>query len=359
MIPEKFWVLLARKKSGEATATELEELRRMLRSNTLNGYTSDVIDSLWEARMNAVPERVPEERQWERIVSRTKAGSGSAPLAWITRYGWQVAAGFLLVCSLAVVRFFYKQDKPRELTNTALRNLNHVATRPGSKSKVELPDGTQVWLNGESRITYANGDFGKSNREVVLVGEAFFDVVKNEQIPFIIHTGPVNITVKGTAFNVKAYPTERTIETSLVRGLVEITTTGDPDRKIMLKPNEKIIIPVQRDSKHASVRTTDSTGDELYSITKIASSSSGPSEIAWIRNQLVFDDEPFESIAPKMESWYHIVIHFTDESLKKRRFSGVIEKETIRETLEAMQLSNHFSYTIKGNELWVGKNNPN
>jgi len=359
MIPEQFWVLLARKKSGEATATELEELRRMLRSNTLNGYTSDVIDSLWEARMNTVPERVPDERQWERIASRTKAGGGSASLAWITRYGWQVAAGFLLVCSLAVVRFFYKQDKPPELTNTALGNLNQVATRPGSKSKVELPDGTQVWLNGESRITYSNGDFGKSNREVVLAGEAFFDVVKNEQIPFIIHTGPVNITVKGTAFNVKAYPTEGTIETSLVRGLVEITTTGDPDRKIMLKANEKIIIPVQRNLEHASVRTTDSTEGELYSITKMANSSSGPSEIAWIRNQLVFDDEPFESIAPKMESWYHIVIHFTDESLKKRRFSGVIEKETIRETLEAMQLSNHFSYTIKGNELWVGKNNPN
>ncbi|MEP7259456.1 MAG: DUF4974 domain-containing protein, partial [Flavitalea sp.] len=84
------------------------------------------------------------------------------------------------------------------------------------------------------------------------------------------------------------------------------------------------------------------------------SASITPPEISWINNQLIFDDEPFGSIAPRMESWFHITIHFNDEDLKKKRFSGVIEKETIKETLEAMQLSFHFKYQINGKELWVG-----
>jgi len=212
-------------------------------------------------------------------------------------------------------------------------------------------------LCGSSTLTYGGSSFGKGNREVTLSGEAFFDVTKNELIPFIIHTGNINITVKGTAFNVKAYPEEKTIETSLVRGLIEITTRQDPERRIMLKPNEKIIIPViQSKIDSRGMEPSDSTETALYSIKKWKSTADAAApEIAWINNQLIFDDEPFSSIAPKMESWFHIRIRFLDERLKKKRFSGVIEKESVREMLEAMQLSGKFSYEIRENELILGK----
>src|SRR5690606_2571328 len=128
--------------------------------------------------------------------------------------------------------------------------------------------------------------------QVTLTGEAFFDVVKNEKNPFVIHTGTVMITVKGTAFNVKAYPGEKTVETALVRGLVEISTAQDPDRKILLKPNEKIIIPVrQPESVSAAPDEQDSARASLYSITRLHAVNEEPAEIAWIKTQLVFDDE--------------------------------------------------------------------
>ncbi len=113
-------------------------------------------------------------------------------------------------------------------------------------------------------------------------------MIKNEKLPFIIHIGAVNITVKGTAFNVKAYPSQKTIETSLVRGLIEITTQQDPDRKIVLKPNEKIIIPVENvKSKQKGIYQDSSLSQSLYSILKLNSDPSEEiAETAWIRPRI-------------------------------------------------------------------------
>lgn len=351
MKPDRLWILMAKKKSGEATKEELEELRLLLSDNIASGYTNEIIEKVWQAPLSTIPENKISGMAWEKINGHTGSKTRLRTLT-LTRY--LAAASVLIVVTLAgLIAYDHYSDNNDPVT--ALRNMNHVTTQAGSKSKLELPDGTQVWLNGNSKLTYTNGNFGKENREVVLTGEAFFDVVRNEKVPFIIHTGPINITVKGTAFNVKAYPKEKTIETSLVRGLVEITTDEDPERKILLKPNEKIIIPVGiNKSENQSVSEPDSAAS-LYTITKLQSTTKEPAEIAWINTQLVFDDEPFATLAPKMESWYNIRIYFSDENLKKRRFSGVIEKETLKETLEAMQLSFHFNYQLKGQELWVGK----
>ena len=75
-----------------------------------------------------------------------------------------------------------------------------------------------------------------------------------------------------------------------------------------------------------------------------------------MKPKLEFDNEPFETLGPKMENWFNVKIHFENEAIKKRRFSAVIEKETLTETLDAMRISGHFSYQIKGNELWIREN---
>jgi ferric-dicitrate binding protein FerR (iron transport regulator) len=355
MKPERLWMLMAKKKSGEATREELEELRLLLADNPGSGYSNEIIEKVWQAPLTTIPENRISENTWQKINEQTGTSRGSRLLRMFDLTKSLTAASIIIALSLVGIVAYNHFSEGSDLA-AARKNMNHVTTQPGSKSKLELPDGTQVWLNGDSKLTYTNGSFGKENREVMLTGEAFFDVVKNEKIPFIIHTGPVNITVKGTAFNVKAYPKEKTVETSLVRGLVEITTTDDPERKILLKPNEKIIIPVDRSKTDNAVpHDRDSSEASLYTITKLESSNREPAEIAWINTQLVFDDEPFATLAPKMESWYNIRIYFADENLKNKRFSGVIEHETLNETLEAMQLSFHFDYHLKGKELWVGK----
>jgi ferric-dicitrate binding protein FerR (iron transport regulator) len=332
----------------------------LLSANGGPGYANEIMDKIWESSFRNTPGTALTGNAWQEVEKQINTKSGRIiSLHSISRRKWLVAAS-LLVIVLSAATFFVWNRKTNTVSSVAAqKKINHVITQPGSKSKIELPDGTQVWLNGNSQLSYADGNFGANGREVSLTGEAFFDVVTattktGEKNPFIIHTGSITITVKGTAFNVKAYPHAKTIETSLVRGIIEITTKQDPDRKIVLKPNEKIIIPV--DTPATEHKKENASGTSVYTITSLYKDKSHIiPETVWIQNKLEFDDEPLGELAPKMEEWFNIKIVFQDEDIKTRKFSGVIEKETLKETLQAMQLSYHFGYTIKGNELYITK----
>ncbi|WP_290795965.1 FecR family protein [Flavihumibacter sp. UBA7668] len=351
-IPDRLWILLAKKSAGEASEAELEELGCLLSDNSSSGYTIEVLEKIWQAQLKSFPEPHLNEEVWEKINAVTNTKSSVKPLFTIRKL--LVAASLLVLFSVAGI-LTYQITRKQSAGNKIAKKQYQVSTQSGSKSRLVLPDGTQVWLNGNSELTYSNEQFGKENREVVLTGEAFFDVTKDEIYPFIIHAGPVNITVKGTAFNVKAYPKEKTIETSLVRGLVEVSTDEAPERKILLKPNEKIIIPLGNyvSGSGDSLLENSHQPESLFTITKLQTTVNGPPEIAWTKPQLIFDNEALDLLAPKMESWFNIRIYFKDKEIQSKRFSGVIEKESLKETLEAMQLSGRFNYEIKETDLWI------
>ena len=169
---------------------------------------------------------------WSNISDKINPPKKVFSLSTATR--WIAAAVILIFISTSI--FIYYKTVSKNAASPAINNISEVITKPALKRNFYLPDGTHVWLNGNSKIAYTNNDFGAAKREVVLTGEAFFDVVKNAAVPFVIHAGVVNITVKGTAFNVKAYPGEKNIETTLIRGLIEITTKQEPNKKIYGKP---------------------------------------------------------------------------------------------------------------------------
>lgn len=346
---DRIWILLAKKKAGEATAAELVELDGLMERQELRGHSSEVIDKIWEAPLAANPETRPEARVWEKLEKRI----GQPAVRRISPRVWRLAAAaVLLVIAGSAAVVFGTHKNATQPAPIAAPKPNLYSTLPGSKSKLELPDGTQVWLNGNSKLTVGDGPFGTTSREVFLSGEAFFDVAKNEKVPFLIHTGTIDITVLGTAFNVKAYPGEKNVETALVRGLIAITTHSDPDRKIILKPNEKIIIPT--DAVPAAARGPQPIASSVYAITALRESKSGIlPDTVWMQRKLEFDDEPFSELAPKMEVWFDIRIRFGSEAVRNKRFSGVIEKETLEETLKDMRLSAPFTYTLKGNELLI------
>lgn len=344
MDSERIWVLLARKKAGEASPEELTELQS-LQGNT--GYSNEMIDKIWDAPMHSFPEMKVSEGLWDRLEKQLDPPK----VRRLPQKYWWAAAACLISVGIGWIflsgRMGFKSEQAHAVS------LNTVTTKPASKVKQQLPDGTQVWLNGNSQLTYSTADFGKSKREVTLTGEAFFDVAKNEQIPFIIHVINVNIRVMGTAFNVKAYPSQKSVETSLIRGLIEITTKQDPERKIIVRPNEKIIIP---EEASAGTDADSDSSQALYSIARLQKDKHQTiAETAWMESRLEFDNESFEDIAPKMNSWFSVSIRFADSSIARRRFSAVIEKESLQQTLEAMKLSYPFSYRIKGAEILISK----
>ena len=344
--------MLGKKKSGEATRQELEELQSLLTEYNSTTDADEITNKIWDVPLESFPPVKAGPGVWQYI--EDNISTRAKRKSFVNRIQrWSVAAGILLLVSASI---FYKFVLPA--THSSKEITSQIDTRRGSKLKIRLPDGTMVWLNANSHLDYKASEFANENREVTLVGEAFFDVVKNEKLPFVIHTGAINITVKGTAFNVKAYPDQPTIETVLIRGVIEITTRQAPDRKIILKPNEKIVIPVEQAAViPGKIKPADSLlSQPLYAVLKL--NSKNPERIAetsWINNMLEFNNETFEELLPRLESWFNIKIYLQDDIIKKKRFSGLIERETIHQTLQALTRSYAFRYTIIGNEVFINK----
>ncbi|MDQ6610580.1 MAG: FecR family protein, partial [Bacteroidota bacterium] len=224
-----------------------------------------------------------------------------------------------------------------------------VFTRPGSRTKLILPDGSEVWLNAGSRLTYQQ-PFGDATRSVNLIGEAFFDVVKSNK-PFIIYTGGVQIKVLGTAFNVRSYPNEKKIETSLVRGRVEVTLDKSPEKKYILKPNEKLTLNTDDEivgNNHKKLPPPLAVVSNLRYL-----DSTTIAETSWVENKLVFVDESFDDIAKRMERWYGVTIIFKNDKVKNERLTGVFEKETVWQALEALQLTTSFHFSLRDDTIII------
>jgi ferric-dicitrate binding protein FerR (iron transport regulator) len=267
-----------------------------------------------------------------------------------------MAAASIVV--LALSWFAFRQISPVSRTSVAsTREVNEISTRPGSKTRVELPDGSIVWLNAGSKLTY-NKDFNQQLREVSLTGEGYFDVAKNKEKPFIIHTSTINVKVLGTVFNVKAYPQDKRTETSLIRGSVEVTIRSRPNDKIILSPSEKLIVEngnARREKQKSGIAKPIDISPNIISLNRISVNpvDSTIAETAWVNNRMVFRDEAFEDLVVQMQRWYNINLEIKDESLKNKRLSGTFESETVTQALDALKFSISFKYDQEGNNIFI------
>lgn len=364
MNQERFWSLLSKKMAGEASPEELDELQDLIAQHPDWQYAIQSIQDIWNIRpeldtlkaesafdihlnrMNRQNIGFEDLTETDTIINMSRPRSRR----------WYFAAAAILILALGWVGF-------RQLSGNAapqlakMRQVNEISTRPGSKTRVELPDGSIVWLNAGSKLTY-NKDFNQQLREVSLTGEAFFDVAKNKEKPFIIHTSTINVKVLGTVFNVKAYPQDKKTETSLIRGSVEITIRSRPDDKIILSPSEKLIVENGNarleKQKDGLIKTTE-TSPNIISLNRITVNpiDSTIAETEWVNNRMVFRDEAFEDLVVQMQRWYNINIEIRDESLKNKRLSGTFESETVTQALDALKFSLPFKYDQEGNNIFI------
>ena len=401
---ERFWLLVSLQLSGEATPEELTELQDILHQHPEWALRKEILQNTWRrhppARVDkkeafnrhlqrlsshlATPalryeEAAPTDSPFSHQTPASLTEQTSAEQAYATAehppaipaahpdeipqrhpvpirrlLRWSAAAAILVLAF-----FLYKNLRPaRPLAD------NTVSTRPGSKSKIQLPDGTQVWLNADSRLTY-QGTFTGSVREVQLTGEAYFDVAKDKDHPFIIHTPSVDIRVLGTAFNVRSYSNEKNTETALFQGSVEVTLRNSPDKKIVLRPNEKLIVRngstvvPGTDAGPAAGQgsVADSTDEPLMTLGKVhfqrEGADSSAKETLWTKNQLAFDETSLDVVATQLERWYAVRVQITDERLKEGRYSAVFEDESLEQVMEALKLTGNFHYTIRKKEVII------
>ena len=367
MNEERFWLLISLKLSGEATTSEIAELEELLQKHPEFGMRTEFLDQVW--RSKSVNTNFQQEFAFNRHMQRLSNHLSEPVLQYenetesededkVTERGasvrkivyWISGIAASLLLGLLVIKFLYNEGSaPPAIAK------NSVSTKRGSKSNIQLPDGTQVWLNADSKITY-NEKFQGAIREVHLSGEAFFDVVRDETRPFIIHTNSIDVKVLGTSFNVRSYENEKKTETSLIHGSVEITLRCSPDKKIILKPNEKLI--VQNDEHfftNEKLKTVEKEKQPYLTLGRINYQKKDSSiiETLWVKNKLAFDGEPFEDIALKIERWFDVKVNISGDKIRKTPFTAVFDGENLEQVMEALRITGNFNYDINRKEVNV------
>jgi transmembrane sensor len=232
-----------------------------------------------------------------------------------------------------------------------------ISTRNGSRTHLLLPDSTLVWLNAGSQIKY-DKTYGATRREVYLTGEAFFNVARNAEKPFIIHTDRIDIKVLGTSFNIRSYPADKTTEATLIHGSIEVSMRSRPGARVILKPNQKLIVAGEDSTLHriytGQPGPASHSGSPMIILKPTYEQNTGTMiETSWIDNKLIFQNEEFGTLAKELERWYGVSIRFTDPGQLQWHFTGTFQKETIGQALDALKMTAGFNYTIEGTQISI------
>jgi ferric-dicitrate binding protein FerR (iron transport regulator) len=209
---------------------------------------------------------------------------------------------------------------------------NQLITAPSSKGKFILPDGSSVWLNANSKLSYT-APFQENKRIVALEGEGFFEVVRDKDKLFIVRSGEINIEVLGTSFDVSNYSSDNIIETVLLEGSIKVTSEAFKD-EIILKPNQ--LLSYNKAENKAAIRTAKAG---LY--------------VDWIKERLLFDNDCLADIIISMEGWYNVSIDCPEAFAKNTRLSFTVRGESIDEIMKAMSFIIPIRYSIQRDRVKI------
>jgi len=333
MTDQRFTELLGKQLAGEISPDESIELKSMLAGSASLKKEYERLQTYFDAE-------TVEDENIDQVFGRIKArinvpGEPGLKVNKNKSYGiWlKIAAVVTVVIALALLYnrkaiFFNKTD---ELV------LTQVLTKATEVKTIVLADGSTVKMNSSSRLKYPD-HFTADTRTVYLAGEAFFDVKKDPQHPFIVQTEQLAVRVLGTAFDVKAYPNDNFTETTLIRGKVSISIKNNHAQTFVLKPNDKFIL---HGGKASMSELSHFNGTDRIV------------ETAWTNHELIYKNNSFEEVAKLFERWYDVKIAFKEPELKAVRFTGHVDKETLSEALDVLNLIENFNYVINGKNVYI------
>jgi Fe2+-dicitrate sensor, membrane component len=324
--------LILRFINNECTVEEVQKLIAWRQASYANETTYQELLKTWRIVDSSTPEVVIPNKQkvWNNIQSQIENSEEEFDSS--TTYSRKsiytiasFAASVALIIGIALTFLLvYKAPAPVSLTR--------FETQKGDKSQMILPDGTKVWLNSGSQLTYRS-DYNREVRTVLLSGEAFFDVVKNPDRPFIVKSGGIDVKVLGTAFDVCAYPEDNNIAVSLLRGKVSIESSADQNRLALLYPNEKAVI---------------NKANMLCNVTPCDAST----ESIWLNHKLRFEGTKPDTLFKQLNRWYGV--NFAINKIPKNtRYWLTLKSESLTETLQLINKITPIHYSINGEEVTI------
>ncbi|MBP3192689.1 FecR family protein [Natronogracilivirga saccharolytica] len=280
-----------------------------------------------------------EQAAWDRIVSSTdlkefqnkeKANANARKTSVLFFIRNAAAILFLpLVITTAVLFVRYGDTMESAIVS--------VQTEMGQRSQFMLADSTRVWLNSDSRLTHAAGDY-KGETRLQLEGEAYFESPESRAGNLVVSTSHMDVQVTGTAFNVRAYPDENSIETVLERGGVKLLNSnlnGSAEKLAALSPGQRAVYDKSNDMLEISdINTMEYT--------------------AWRNGVLVFRNATFDELANRLEMWFDVEISYDIDKFNDTEYSGTFRnRENIDQVLEAIKSTTPFEYRTENNKVII------
>jgi len=299
-VNEQRYELITKELISEISEEEKQLLDSELAESVELRQKKEILHKFW---FNYFPKSLPNQ-----IISKTEKKLGFSNSKSRVGFGtiYNIAATVLLVISLGYIG--YQNFKP--INNVV---LNEYVTLPGEVKEFVLSDGTKVWLNAKT-VLIASEPFIDKNREVLLIGEGYFEVAPDAEKPFIIKTSGLKTKVLGTHLNISAHPGDSKTEVSLYEGKVELSDKNRAENKIVMKPGQKVSF------------TND--GNNFY-----VKSNELENPAEWREGIIRFYDEDLNSISKKLERKFMTRIFVADEQVGKLRFTGSFETEPLEKIL--------------------------
>lgn len=322
MVEKEIWQILSSARNGELTEEEREVLNTWLNERPENKRVYDTIFQL--SLKDSEPTSVTKSTVFSKVQQKIFTEKYTRKIRLLV-YG--NVASIIALIALGSVLFFLRPESDL--------SQNTIITRCplGSKSEVTLTDGSKVFLNSGSSLSYPSS-FNKKVRKVILNGEGFFEIQKDMKRTFIVETGDIQVKVLGTKFNLKNYETDNYIETTLVEGAIEFSNN---DNRVILKPNENLTY-----NKINQEFIKKKVDGELFAL--------------WKDGKYFFNDEPFWAIARKLERNFNVRIEIRSKALQDEVFSGLIDKNrSIYQILEVMRSYSKFNYSVKNDSIVIYK----
>ena len=302
--------------SGETTEKENAYLADLL-ENDKDGELDAYIEKTWQEAESMDVDFGVEVRVKEKLFAQISPVHSKTSRPWLRFFRVASVAAALVA---AVVLGWQIADLRKPET------FEMVAER-GQKSSLTLPDGSKVWLNSATKLTYTS-DYNSKDRNIILDGEAFFDVARNENLPFIVHANGMAVQALGTKFNVKAYSDETEVTAILVEGSVKASAAGV----------DLLLLP------YFVASYDKSTGDMVSTYV-----SDREHAVPWIKNEIMFSNDSLKDIASVLERMYNVTVIFENEKIADYTYTGLIRNNSLPNILELISGTSPVKYEIDGN----------
>ncbi|MBN2213142.1 MAG: FecR family protein [Bacteroidales bacterium] len=361
--PGFYDLLIVEYLSGKITRKELSRLRQWLDNNDKNKDHFNRMKASWHlAGRTSQKETFDTVKCWEKVYGQIHSHSKTRPVKEKRRSVflnvWSyAAAGLILIALGSLLTLFIARNST--YSHSA---MTEISAPLGSRCKISLPDGSTIWLNAGSTLKYPGNLNSLDCRKVELAGEGFFKVTANPEKPFVVKACDLDIIAFGTSFNVKAYPQEQQIVTTLVEGKVSIINNDSKKRAsaITMEPNQKITYytdnrlfeselakkEMKESGKSGRKKSMPVVNEPELAIIKDINVKT-VLYTSWKDKRWIIEGESLDNLAVMLERRYNVTIHLKAPELNTYSFSGILENETLEQVFQILRLTVPISYRIE------------